>query len=60
MESVFYEAMEVVTRRFVQFTGTRVTPEAFLAWKKKFDAEIRAVEEKEKWVKISSFFNSES
>ncbi|VDK66188.1 unnamed protein product [Onchocerca ochengi] len=34
----------------VTFIGTRVTPEAFLAWKKKFDAEIRATEEKEKWV----------
>ncbi|EFO26981.2 hypothetical protein LOAG_01496 [Loa loa] len=33
-----------------KFGGTRVTPEAFLAWKKKFDAEIRAVEEKEKWI----------
>ncbi|CAG9529867.1 unnamed protein product [Cercopithifilaria johnstoni] len=34
-----------------KFEGTRVTPEAFLAWKKKFDAEIRAVEEKEKWIR---------
>uniref|UniRef100_A0A8R1Y6N5 RWD domain-containing protein n=1 Tax=Onchocerca volvulus TaxID=6282 RepID=A0A8R1Y6N5_ONCVO len=33
-----------------KFEGTRVTPEAFLAWKKKFDAEIRATKEKEKWV----------
>ncbi|KAK6106336.1 RWD domain family protein [Brugia pahangi] len=30
--------------------GTRVTPEVFTAWKKKFDVEIRAVEEKEKWI----------
>ncbi|VDO07789.1 unnamed protein product [Brugia timori] len=40
-----------------QFTGTRVTPEVFTAWKKKFDVEIRAVEEKEKWVKF--FLNFE-
>ncbi|EJW79436.1 hypothetical protein WUBG_09654 [Wuchereria bancrofti] len=30
--------------------GTRVTPEVFTAWKKKFNVEIRAVEEKEKWI----------
>lgn len=37
--------------------GTRVTPEAFLAWKKKFDAEMRAVEENEKWVRIFFFLS---
>ncbi|VDK73795.1 unnamed protein product [Litomosoides sigmodontis] len=31
--------------------STRVTPEAFLAWKKKFDAEMRVIEEKEKWTR---------
>uniref|UniRef100_A0A0R3RPH4 RWD domain-containing protein n=1 Tax=Elaeophora elaphi TaxID=1147741 RepID=A0A0R3RPH4_9BILA len=34
-----------------KFEGTRVTPETFLAWKKKFDAEIRATEQKDKMIR---------
>ncbi|KAL3998406.1 RWD domain family protein [Acanthocheilonema viteae] len=41
---------EKETQERKKFEGTRVTPETFLAWKKKFDAEIRAVEEKGKGI----------
>lgn len=46
---------------FVLFTGTRVTVEAFIAWKKKFDAEMRAAEKNKKLVRknFSSVLNLE-